>query len=285
MSLLKAASYLMHAKNFSQVRDFLLTHSKVILQDDSGIPCRFFDKHKWDIRYCGQYVGPIERFKKYPQPDLVKRVRQQQAGAIGFQLRLSMAAKPFLAHDRDAESGRGDEGRAGPTYSGARRDDTCANAYSDTAAAAAKTPVRKPAAGTLADDDETHRRDHVKALIPEPIQATRSLGASRQRQASAPVLARPFRHEHLLEIELAPARRRAIVPPAKRESAIGADPRQHCASEPELTPAHRRPERAAQLRPLSRAQKPARGEERIARAIGEVSLEPRPERCRTRRSR
>ena len=31
----------MHSNNFSQVRDFLLTHSKVILQDDSGIPFAF----------------------------------------------------------------------------------------------------------------------------------------------------------------------------------------------------------------------------------------------------
>ncbi len=72
VSLLKAASYLMHEEGFSRVRNFLLTHSKVILQDDSGIPRRFFDDRKWDIRYCGQYVGPIEIFKKYQQPDLVR---------------------------------------------------------------------------------------------------------------------------------------------------------------------------------------------------------------------
>jgi hypothetical protein len=71
VSLLKAASYLMHEEGFSQVREFLLTHSKVILQDDSGIPRRFFDDQKWSIRYCGQYAGPIEVFKKYQQPDLM----------------------------------------------------------------------------------------------------------------------------------------------------------------------------------------------------------------------
>ena len=42
-----------------------------------------------------------------------------------------MAAQPFLAHDRDAESGRGDDGRAGHDHSRARRDASCANAYSD----------------------------------------------------------------------------------------------------------------------------------------------------------
>lgn len=72
VTLLKAASYLMHSDNFSMVRGFLLAHSKVILQDDSGIPIRFFAKDKWNLRYYGRYVGPINRFKQYPQPDLAK---------------------------------------------------------------------------------------------------------------------------------------------------------------------------------------------------------------------
>jgi hypothetical protein len=72
VSLLKAASYLMHSDNFSQVRDFLLTHSKVILQDDSGIPYRYFARDKWDIRFYGRYIGPIPRFLKYGQLDLNK---------------------------------------------------------------------------------------------------------------------------------------------------------------------------------------------------------------------
>ena len=70
VSLLKAASYLMHSNNFSQVRGFLLDRSKVILQDDSGIPFRFFAQDEWDIRYHGRYIGPIRRFLKHGQLDL-----------------------------------------------------------------------------------------------------------------------------------------------------------------------------------------------------------------------
>jgi len=70
VSLLKAASYLLHEETFSQVREFLLTHNKLIIQDDSGIPLRFFDSEKWVVRFCGHYAGPIDTFKKYPQPDL-----------------------------------------------------------------------------------------------------------------------------------------------------------------------------------------------------------------------
>jgi hypothetical protein len=84
VSLLKASSYLMHEESFSQVREFLLTHSKVILQDDSGIPRRFFDDQKWNIRYCGQYAGPIEVFKKYQQPDLVKWFATSAPAPLSF---------------------------------------------------------------------------------------------------------------------------------------------------------------------------------------------------------
>src|SRR5439155_1581136 len=42
VSLIKAASYLMHGDGFSGVRSFLLEHSSFIVQDDSGIPMRAF---------------------------------------------------------------------------------------------------------------------------------------------------------------------------------------------------------------------------------------------------
>jgi hypothetical protein len=70
VSLLKAASYLMHEAGFSRVREFLLSQSDLILQDDSGIPLRYFQDRDWSIRYCGRYVGPIKVFQQYWQPDL-----------------------------------------------------------------------------------------------------------------------------------------------------------------------------------------------------------------------
>jgi hypothetical protein len=73
VTLLKAASYLMHSENnFSQIRSFLLTHSKVILQDDSGIPYRYFAKDKWEISFYGRYIEPIPRFLEHGQLDLAK---------------------------------------------------------------------------------------------------------------------------------------------------------------------------------------------------------------------
>ena len=83
VSLLKAASYLMHLDSFSQVRSFLLDHSRVIVQDDSGIPHRAFDA-RWSLRYFGTYRAPIELFAKNYQPDLAEAYAQSQPAPLGF---------------------------------------------------------------------------------------------------------------------------------------------------------------------------------------------------------
>ncbi len=67
---LKAASYLLHESNFSHAREFLLSESNTILQDDSGIPLRFFEMNRWSFYYFGCYKGPIELFRKYYQFEL-----------------------------------------------------------------------------------------------------------------------------------------------------------------------------------------------------------------------
>ena len=71
VSYLKAASYLLHEGDFSQVRNFLLQQSQAILQDDSGIPFHYFDSLDWTIYLFGDYKRPIELFQKNYQSDLV----------------------------------------------------------------------------------------------------------------------------------------------------------------------------------------------------------------------
>ena len=66
----KAASYLMHDDGFSKARSFFLSNSNAILQDDSGIPFRYFEPSQWSIRYFGHYEQPIELFAKHAQGDL-----------------------------------------------------------------------------------------------------------------------------------------------------------------------------------------------------------------------
>jgi hypothetical protein len=83
-SLLKSASYLMFENGFESVRKFLLEHSAVVVQDDSGIPLAAFDPAQWSLRFFGTYIGPIEVFKQHFQPQLQATYQQIQPGPIGF---------------------------------------------------------------------------------------------------------------------------------------------------------------------------------------------------------
>jgi hypothetical protein len=83
-SLVKAASYLMHLGSFTTARDFLLTHSSTLIQDDSGIPIKNFDPAGWGMRYFGRYPGPIELFKQHYQPDLAVIYQKSNPPALPF---------------------------------------------------------------------------------------------------------------------------------------------------------------------------------------------------------
>jgi hypothetical protein len=69
-SFLKAASYLMHQNGFDTVRNLLLRVSASLLQDDAGIPIRNLTPDKWTLRFFGSYIGPIDLFKNFYQPEL-----------------------------------------------------------------------------------------------------------------------------------------------------------------------------------------------------------------------
>ena len=69
-SFLKASSYLLHGNGFDLARNHLLRVSASILQDDSGIPVRYFTPGNWTLRFFGSYNGPINLFRKFYQPDL-----------------------------------------------------------------------------------------------------------------------------------------------------------------------------------------------------------------------
>ncbi len=81
---LKAASYLMHDGGFDITRKFLLGNCAAILQDDSGIPMRYFPDHDWTIHLFGNYRGPIATFKQYPQPELDQLAALQKPAALPF---------------------------------------------------------------------------------------------------------------------------------------------------------------------------------------------------------
>ena len=83
-AFLKAASYLMHGGGFDGSRKFLLEDCPAILQDDSGIPVEYFTKPEWDFRLYGNYTGPIDLFKMYPQPVLYAMKAAEKPAPLHF---------------------------------------------------------------------------------------------------------------------------------------------------------------------------------------------------------
>jgi hypothetical protein len=83
-SLIKSASYLLHSGTFSEVRDFLLSRSATILQDDSGIPVAQFDPKRWQLVPFGRYLGPIGVFPDKYQPRLRDLYAKQSPSPIDF---------------------------------------------------------------------------------------------------------------------------------------------------------------------------------------------------------
>ena len=81
---LKAASYLMHDGGFDTTRKALLGQCAAILQDDSGIPMRYFLPDDWAIHIFGGYHGPIATFKQYPQPELDQLTAIQKPSPLPF---------------------------------------------------------------------------------------------------------------------------------------------------------------------------------------------------------
>lgn len=69
-TLVKSASYCMHEEKFSDIRDVVLAKSKYLIEDDSGIPFRFFAPEQWNTHCYGSYDEPIEAFSEYQQEDL-----------------------------------------------------------------------------------------------------------------------------------------------------------------------------------------------------------------------
>ncbi len=80
--LVKSASYLLHSGGFSKVRDFLLANTRAMVQDDFGIPLRYFDPKVWDLQPFGRYLGPISVFPGRYQREYA--VLFQKARPINF---------------------------------------------------------------------------------------------------------------------------------------------------------------------------------------------------------
>ena len=83
-SFIKSASYLPHYDSFSRIREFLLDRSQALVQDDSGIPIRFFKPDEWRLRPYGRYLGPIGEFPGRHQRGLDELFHKSNTPRLDF---------------------------------------------------------------------------------------------------------------------------------------------------------------------------------------------------------
>ncbi|MBI2967963.1 MAG: hypothetical protein HYY40_09140 [Bacteroidetes bacterium] len=76
---LKSASYLLHYREFSRIRNLMLQQCAFILQDDSGIAFHYFSKEEWNFRFYGTYTTPIKDFRGLFQHDLAGEYKKESA--------------------------------------------------------------------------------------------------------------------------------------------------------------------------------------------------------------
>lgn len=69
-SFFKSTSYMPHNPSFSLIREEVLARSAAVVQDDSGIPFRFFDPQAWRVQLYGDYDKPYGSFRYLQQKDL-----------------------------------------------------------------------------------------------------------------------------------------------------------------------------------------------------------------------
>jgi hypothetical protein len=85
-TLLKATSYMVHKQEFSIIRERVLSKSAAVLQDDSGIPYRFFAAARWTMQLYGTYVRPYGSFRWFQQADLRKAYLSSGSKPLRFRI-------------------------------------------------------------------------------------------------------------------------------------------------------------------------------------------------------
>jgi hypothetical protein len=83
-TLLKSASYLLHSREFSQLRKTLLDVSQFLVQDDSGLPYRMLVSKGFEMRLHGKYAVPIPPFEGAFQPVLQAAYQKGTRGPLPF---------------------------------------------------------------------------------------------------------------------------------------------------------------------------------------------------------
>lgn len=83
-TLVKSASYLMHAANFTKIKNIILDKTTNLLQDDTGVPYRYLTGENWQLTLFGTYDRPIHLFAKNYQEDLKQAYDSLETKPLSF---------------------------------------------------------------------------------------------------------------------------------------------------------------------------------------------------------
>lgn len=92
-TFLKAASYLLHGREFRKLRNTLLEVSEFLLQDDTGLPFYALQPKRWNVRLYGRYETPIPPFERAFQPGLDKAYKVARPEPLPFEFGYSFSDK------------------------------------------------------------------------------------------------------------------------------------------------------------------------------------------------
>jgi hypothetical protein len=84
VSFFKAASYLMYKDYFSDITNVVLGQSKIILQDDSGMPLAAMQKGGFTTEVLGEYTKTIGLFSNYFQKDMRAEYEAKKPAKLPF---------------------------------------------------------------------------------------------------------------------------------------------------------------------------------------------------------
>ena len=83
-TFIKSASYLLHAREFREIRAALLEVSGFLVQDDSGLPYAMLESRGWKMQLYGKYGVPIPPFQGAFQVALDQAYKSQPASPLPF---------------------------------------------------------------------------------------------------------------------------------------------------------------------------------------------------------
>ena len=94
-AMFKSTSYMPHKNQFDMIRSEVLKRAAAIVQDDSGIPYRFYEPSTWQVKLYGHYDQPYGRFSVLKQEDLREAfAKREGVGDLPFSIGYGFGRMP-----------------------------------------------------------------------------------------------------------------------------------------------------------------------------------------------